>query len=239
MKLRSKHLAPIIVVMIFGGIALSAALDFWKTESEKIPIRYTSGEFAGEYNPADIRGSYSFGDIAASFDVAAVDLAKAFGMEGEPDPEAIKAKDLETVYGELPDGEIGTDSIRYFVALYTGRPYAPQEDTLLPSPAIQLLRDRVAEDVLAEARARSVSLAQVRPEAELPAEHTDDPDDTTVKGKTTFADLKRWGLSVEEIEGAIGTDVGKNGETVRDRVVSAGMQFSAAKEKLQEIIDSK
>ena len=84
MKLSSRTVAPIVIIIIAGGIALSASLNMWKTESEKIPIRYSSGEFAGEYNPADIRGSYSFADIEASFDVTAPELAKAFGLENAP-----------------------------------------------------------------------------------------------------------------------------------------------------------
>jgi hypothetical protein len=227
------------LIIIAGGIGLSAALDLWSTESTKVPVRYETGDFEGEYNPADIRGSYSFDDIAASFDVSVEDLAKAFAMEANENPGAIKAKDLETVYGELEEGEVGTDSIRYFVALYTGRPYEPEEGTLLPSPAVSVLRDMVSEDILSTVSARTVSLGSLKEASGQVEEHVEDPEDTTVKGKTTFGDLSSWGLTNEEIEAAIGMKAGKSGITVRDHVVSAGSEFAAAKAALQELVDSK
>ena len=78
-----------------------------------------------------------------------------------------------------------------------------------------------------------------RPVYEYPLHEDHDPSDTTVKGKTTFADLKSWGLSTEEIETAIGMEAGKSGVTVRDHVVSAGREFGSAKAALQELVDSK
>lgn len=237
MKLSAKIVAPIVIVVFAGGIGISAALNLWQTESTKEPIKYTTGEFEGEYNPADIRGSYTFADIANSFDVTAEALAAAFDLDGEPD--ALKAKDLEEAYGEVDGGEIGTDSIRYFVALYTGLPYIPEEDTMLPATSIQVLSGKVSEETLAEARARSISMSQFRTPDQLPEEHSEDSTEAIVKGKTTFADLKSWGLSEEEVESAIGMAVGKSGVTVRDHVTAAGKEFSAAKTALQELIDSK
>src|SRR5512143_2622329 len=78
MTLTSKSLAAILVVLMFGGIAFSSAMGWWVTESTKIPATFTNGEFAGQANPADIRGSYTFGDIANSFDITPQVLAQAF-----------------------------------------------------------------------------------------------------------------------------------------------------------------
>ncbi|MGB8983706.1 MAG: hypothetical protein WCC12_17690, partial [Anaerolineales bacterium] len=66
MTLTSKPLAFILFIIMFGGIAVSSALGWWQTESTKVPAAYTEGEFAGQANPADIRGSYTFGDISNS-----------------------------------------------------------------------------------------------------------------------------------------------------------------------------
>ena len=54
----------IIFVFIFGGIAITSVTGYWQTSSSKIPAKYQGGEFAGQYDPADIRGSYSFGEIS-------------------------------------------------------------------------------------------------------------------------------------------------------------------------------
>ena len=236
MKLTSKTIAPLVVAIIVGGIILSAALNLWETTSDKVPARYSSGAFAGEYNPGDIRGSYSFADVASAFDVTEEELARAFGLSANEEPGLIKAKDLEATYGDLADGEIGTDSIRYFVALFTGMPYEPEDGTLLPAPAVSLLKDRVSEETLAEVQQRTVSLSGLKPAD--PSEHVEGAEDAFVKGKTTFGELVDWGLSKEEIEAAIGMEMGKSGITVRDHVVAAGQEFSDAKTKLQALLDA-
>ncbi|MBT3273212.1 MAG: hypothetical protein HN368_08670 [Spirochaetales bacterium] len=239
MKLTSKIIAPIVLVLIIGGILVSMALDLWQTKSSKIPARYSSGRFEGAYNPGDIRGSYSFSDIAASFDVTETDLAKAFGMESASDHGAIMAKDLEAQYGEMDGGEIGTDSIRYFVALATGMPYTPEEGTLLPSPAIAFLGDKVSAEKLEELRNITVSLSGIRQTPANPEEHDESSEAGIMKGKTTFGDLTDWGLSKEEIEQAIGMEMGKSGVTVRDHLTDAGKTFGDGKNQLQSLLDSK
>jgi hypothetical protein len=230
-----------VVVILGGGIALSAAFGLWQTTSNKIPARYASGVHAGEFNPADIRGSYSFGDIERAFGVPAADLARAFAMGLVADPAALRAKDLESRYGAVEGGEIGTDSIRYFVALYTGLPYSPAPETLLPEPAIGVLRARLPEERL-EAVAAALGERTVSPSAarsgEAGAEHGES-DDTAVKGRTTFGELLSLGLTKEEIEQAIGMQMGSRGVTVREHVTEAGAEFRNAREALQALVDAK
>jgi len=50
MKLKSCIVAVIVVAVIFGGIAGSAALNLWRTTSNKQPAKIASGEFAGQNN---------------------------------------------------------------------------------------------------------------------------------------------------------------------------------------------
>ena len=121
MTLTSKFLAAIVLVMLFGGIAFSSVMGWWVTESTKEPVTFTEGEFAGQANPADIRGSYTFGDIGKSFNVTPGTLAQGFGITDE-DPAAFAVKELEAIY--LESGyDIGTASVRLFVAYYTGLPF--------------------------------------------------------------------------------------------------------------------
>ena len=83
MTITSKPLAIIVLVVLFGGIAFSSVMGWWITESTKQPVTFTEGEFAGQANPADIRGSYTFGDIAKSFDVTPEVLAQALASQKE------------------------------------------------------------------------------------------------------------------------------------------------------------
>ena len=138
MILTSKPLAMIVLAVIFGGILFSSAMGWWATESTKVPVTFTEGEFAGLSNPADIRGSYTFGDISKSFDVTPDVLAQAFGIT-EGDPAAFAVKELEAIYTES-GYEIGTNSVRLFVAFYTGLPFdTTDQEIYLPQSAADIL----------------------------------------------------------------------------------------------------
>ncbi|MBL7006203.1 MAG: 4Fe-4S binding protein, partial [Spirochaetia bacterium] len=145
MKIKSTAAAIITIVLILGGVFITKLTGNWITESTKVPRLITAGEFAGFSDPADIRGSYSFQDISDNFSLSAEDLAQAFALDTSvKNAGEYLAKDLEGIYGELldGDGEVGTDSLRWFVALYLGYPYTPEETTLLPSPALAFLREK-------------------------------------------------------------------------------------------------
>jgi hypothetical protein len=245
MTLRSKHVVPIVLAVFILGIGGTMIFNLWQTTSSKVPATYSSGEFAGEYNPADIRGSYSFGDIEEAFAVPVTALAEAFAVDDTENPAAFLCKSLEELYGAMENGEVGTDSVRWFVALYTGLPYTPEEDTLLPSASISVLRERLNETELETVRAKTVDLSAVSQEygagPESPApEQTDTHTETEageVKGNTTFGELLSWGVSKEAIEQALGLPIGKAGVTVRDYCIENGIEFSTVKDALQRAAD--
>jgi len=140
MNLTSKPLAAIIFVVLFGGIAFTTAMGWWETESTKEVATFTEGEFAGQANPADIRGSYTFGDVEKNFGIAPAILAQAFKIETD-DPAAFAVKSLEEIYAES-EFEIGTASVRLFVAFYNGLPIDLSTDMYLTEEAAGLLKER-------------------------------------------------------------------------------------------------
>jgi hypothetical protein len=250
MTLRSKHIVAIVVVVFVAGIGTTMVLNLWQTTSSKVPATYTSGEFAGEFNPADIRGSYSFGDIEEAFAVPVSALAEAFAVADTENPSAFLCKSLEDLYGELENGEVGTDSVRWFVALYTGLPYTPEEDTLMPAASIAVLEGRADAGQLDALRTKSVELTaatrdaapsdagvEAITETDSAPESSDTHTETEageVKGKTTFGELASWGVSDETIESILGLPPGKAGVTVRDYCVDNDIEFSTVKDALQE-----
>ena len=252
MTLRSKHIVPIVLAVFVLGIGGTIIFNLWQTTSSKIPAAYTSGEFAGQYDPGDIRGSYSFGDIEKAFDVPVETLAAAFGIVDSENPAAFRCKELEDMYAGVENGEIGTDSVRWFVALYTGLPYTPEGDTLLPSPAARVLKERIDVAELEGVKAKTVSLAgsaeneaakttedaakTVTSESGAAEVHSEG-DTGQVRGKTTFGELLAWGLSKEEIERILGLPVGKAGVAVRDYCSQNGIEFSTVKGALQTAAD--
>ena len=245
MTLRSKHIVPIVLVVFVVGIGGTMLLNLWQTTSSKVPATYTSGEFAGEYNPADIRGSYSFGDIEEVFAVPVAALAEAFAVTDAENPAAFLCKSLEDMYGATEDGEVGTDSVRWFVALYTGLPYTPEEDTLLPSTSIAVLRERVSETELEIVRSKTVTLSALRDSTtediqDTAAKEADTHTETEageVKGNTTFGELQSWGVGKETIEQILGMPIGGAGITVRDYCIEKGIEFSTVKGALQAAAD--
>ena len=141
MKLTSKPLAAAIFVILFGGIIFTTWMGWWQTETTREPAKYNEGELAGQYNPADIRGSYTFGDVSNLFEIPMSDLQTAFHLPPGSDPAAVALKDLESIYSELPV-EIGTASVRMFTAYYKGLPYEPSEETYLFAEAIDILKQQ-------------------------------------------------------------------------------------------------
>ncbi len=263
MTLRSRHLAPLIIGVFAAGIGGTMALNLWQTTASKVPATYSSGEFAGQYDPADIRGSYTLGDISSSFAVPVEVLVQAFEVREPADPALFQVKGLEELYAGLAGGEIGTDSVRWFVALYTDRPYTPADDTLLPAGALPLLAGRLstAELQALQDRAAGERTAAAPPAPQVEAapddgaaepaagapgaesaaaapagdEHT--PEDRTVRGKTTFAELWGWGVSREAVEEVLG-GAGKPAATLKDYTAEREIELSTVKDSLQALVDS-
>ncbi|MFC1917657.1 hypothetical protein ACFLXH_03290 [Chloroflexota bacterium] len=247
MKIQNRLLGLTVLIVIFGGIGLSMAFNLWHTESTKVPITFQEGEFTGEYNPADIRGSYSLGETSDLFKIPLPDFVTAFGLEAIDNPADFKMKDLETLYASLDEVEIGTDSVRVFVALYAGLPYTLAESTYLPQPAVDILKTKVAD--LSEAQIafldnNSVSISDfgmTSPPEETEPSSSEDHEVSTeriIKGKTTFGELLEWGLSEEDIEAIIGEKIPAEDITARDFIVEKELEFESIKETLQSKIDS-
>ena len=231
MTIRSKLLSLILVVGLLGGIGLTMAFNLWRTESSKVAAVFQSGDFAGEKNPADIRGSYSFDDIEKNFAITVSILSRAFGVADRINPGAFQTKELEELYGPLADGgEVGTDAVRLFVARYVGVPYIPLESTRLPSPAISELTEKLAPADLDALKRISA------PQTE--ADHSP-TEQLLVKGKTTFSELLDWGLTQKEIEDILGIPMGPQSIAVRDFLAQQDIEFSDYKARLQALVDSK
>lgn len=250
MKLNSKALAAIIFIILFGGISFTTAMNWWQTESTKEPARFSGGKAAGEYNPADIRGSYTFGDIEDSFGVPAAELAAAFAVETN-DPASVALKDLGNLYAASAAAgfEVGTASVRYFVALYTGLPFEITEETYLPQPAVEILikRGGLTPEQQSYLQLHTVELAAAPFVPALPGEPTATPSasedhetsqsDRLIKGKTTFQEVLDWGVPKEVIEGILGTEMPNPLTKVKDFCADQGLLFESAKTALQAEVD--
>lgn len=241
MRINSRQMAMLVVGLLFGGIAFSSASGWWQTESTKQPAAFTDGEFAGRPNPADIRGSYTFGDVAESFDVSAEVLARAFDLD-TADPTTFTVKDLEAIYGDT-GYEVGTASVRLFVAWYAGLPfdYSGQEIFLPRQAAGILLKEgNLTSEQVAYLQEFSVP-GSPRTEAtpDLQAAPPPSPVETehVVKGKTTFGELITWGLSQDVMEAILKAPMPDPAMTAKDYAVASGLDFETLKAALQAEVD--
>ncbi len=140
MKIKPQAAIIIVIAIFVVGIVAANLGGIWKTQSTKVPVKYRDEKLAEVYNPADIRGSYSFSEISSLFKIPLKDLADAFGLS-EGEAANFKCKDLETKYAGS-QYEIGTGSVKMFTAYYLGLPYTPSEETYLPGAALQVLKEK-------------------------------------------------------------------------------------------------
>ena len=143
MKLKPQTAVIASILFVAAGILGSMALGWWQTESSKVPQRLETAAAAGEeaaYDPADIRGSYTLTEISDLFEIPLEELAAAFAIE-QGSAAAFKVKELETIYTD-PEKEVGTSSMRLFVAWYKALPFELKEDSFLPAPAAEILRGK-------------------------------------------------------------------------------------------------
>lgn len=244
MKITAKTAAVILPLFLLIGIVATMSVGYWQTETTKEPVRFTSGEFEGMANPADIRGSYSFGDVEKAFGIPAEITARAFGMSDAEYPDGIEASLFEELFGFVGEWEIGTDSLRLFVSRYKGLPYDPEETTGLPRSAFDVLmaEDKLNPEEGEELSRRLVSLEGIEIDWEAVTaseeDHGETPPDTAILGKTTFGDLYSWGLTEGQVSEALGgAEPGPRAMPVRDYCEEIDLDFSALKEALQPLLD--
>ena len=249
MKLKPSVLGLIVVVMMFGGIWLTDLMGRWNTGTSKEPSLITSGDAAGKPNPADIRGSYTFGDINKGYGVPVDDLQKAFRLPAGTDAVAFQVKGLESLYtAEFTSGkEIGADSVRYFVALYAGLPLNVTTDIWMPIDAVSLLKQRgsLKAEQIKYLEAHSVGDATaansvpVNSNIPTPSAAKTEPAtaDKIVTGSTTFQQLLDWGVSQATIESIIGGSLPERSSAVKAYITQKGLEFMTYKQSLQKEVD--
>jgi len=254
MRVKANVLGVLVLVAIFGGIMATSVFNVWNTSSTKVPVRYQSGEFQGEYDPSDIRGSYTFGDIYNAYDVPVDILGKAFGVENNQGLADFQVKNLEAMYTVLKEQgkEVGTGSVRLFVGLYKGLPIELSEENFLPKPAVDILIEKghLSEEQLVFIKTHVADITNIpqkqissdsdkavdKPTSEkVVDEHSEE--ERVVKGKTTFYEVLSWGVSEEQLEEIIGGKIPTPGMTVSDYCGSNGIPFSEVKDTLNSLIE--
>jgi len=241
MKVNQLFLSIAIVIIMFGTISVTSALGLWQTTSTKIPATYLSGEASGQYNPTDIRGSYTFGEISELFGIPLKDLGNAFAIENENSFQTFEVKNLEAIYeyANTASKSVGTDSVRTFVALYKGLPMDLDDSIYLPNTAELIL---VNAGRMTKEQTAFVSSHLVEPEkvsSDNPPLSTSSESSSFIKGKTTFKEILAIGVKKEEIEAAIKTSIPNTSVVIKDFCLENNLEFTLVKTEIQNLIDKK
>jgi hypothetical protein len=233
----------IMLMIIFSGIFFSDQLGWWATESEKVPKVTASGD----YDPGDIRGSYTFLDIENAFDVSVLDLALAFGVEGD-DLSAFQVKNLEEIYADIGQVlgdesiEIGTASVRYFVSLYTGIESDLVEKTWLSKQAYEILleQDKIGNDSEVIKWVVQIDTKRVEPSVIVDTSVTDEVhEEPIIKGTTTVQEVLNTGLTLEDLESVLGFKISSRAAVIKELCSENGMSFSEVKSALTLLLESR
>lgn len=239
MKVTSKPMALIIFIAIFGGIGLTSAVNLWQDGSSRTPRTLTQGETAGQYDPADIRGSSTFGEVSSYFNIPLEVLKAAFHVSAEKDITGTPLKDMADFAPDMSPHSVGM-----FAAFYNGLPFDPGEEAYLSSDAAAILiqHGKLTPEQRAYLDAHTlkdigVRDGQITPTIlavqTIPAETKGSNAPKTITGTTTFQDLLDWGMSKETIEKIIGAALPDVKKAVRDYISDQGLEFRSYKDSLQ------
>lgn len=219
-----------VFVVMFGGIYLTIGTGHWATTREAEPIKLETGE----YDPADIRGSYTFAELEEFFAVPANLLFEAFMIPEELRKPTFQIKNMEGLFAPvIIDGteiEVGTDLIRVFTSLYTGIPYESSETTHLPSSAVAMLNQEKKLDAEQTAYWQT-HVFELFPAGETPAEpveeeHALTPAEEAAPAESPQAEETAPPSSEEKAE----TSIEIKGSTTIGGLLDAGMTQERFKE---------
>jgi hypothetical protein len=157
-----------------------------------------------------------------------------FVITSEPDWQNLKARELKAIYTNLPSGvKLETESVRAFIALYTGKSYNYSASAYLPEPAVDILKQKAELTPEEIAFLDSHTYLSGSPAST----GTTTVNKHTVTGETTFNTLLGWGIPAAEIEKAIGGEMPETGTTIRNYASREGKDFLALISALQELVN--
>lgn len=250
-KINEWMIGVIVLVVIFGGIGMTKRLGIWTTESDKVPNKITSGINEGNYDPFDIRGSYTFEEVSTLYGIDITYLAEAFDLGSPEEALSMKTKDLEALY-EFSEEEVGNSSVQVFVALMKEMDIEGAE-AYLPDSAVKVLLnygpklDDIALEYIETHTIDNLHLSKVissEEYAEVKQDTTDVGEKTSdsgenefqVNGTSTFSQVLALGISEAEIMQVIEGEMPPTNQKVRDYCTEHGLSFSVVKQALNDLL---
>lgn len=246
----STVVAITIILVLVLGITVAKWSGVYRTESSKIPRLIAEGEFKGQYDPSDIRGSYTFQNVSDAFGIPVNILAKAFGVNTSNSAD-FQLKALEEVYTN-----VGTSSMREFTAMYIGIPYQNESDGL-PITAIQVLLDdgcideeqyqyliekyhslnNENDDPVVAPVDESVNGPVEAVEESSKDNHSSEEQHSLINGNSIIQDALDMGITKEQLEEVLGTALHDTSLLIKDVAKGNGLRFSEIKDILNAMLE--
>ncbi len=243
--MKRKWAAVLVLLLTFGGIYLADMLGYWQTTSNQDLLLVGEGDEVGLADPEAIRGSTTFLDIEQSFLIPSATLATAFNLPSE-NPGSLKAMDVSEFYEVLGEEvELGTGSVKLFVALYTDVPHGELEN--LPSTAVDVLKEngRWSESLEEEISAYIIEvnpISSVEDESDeglVVSEENESsvlPSALEIAGQTTVKDVVDAGVPLETVEDILGIKVDQVNLSIKTIAEQNDLSFGTVKEALQAVL---
>lgn len=253
MNLKNLSVALLVIIVILGGYGILKVTGIWDSASSnqpnKIEIKDSdTGESVEVYDIESLKGSSSFKDISQWFDIPLNILQEAF-VVSDANIANFQNKDLESIFAYLEEEgkEIGNGSVKLFVALYKGIPYEISDDevTYLPDKAVNILKEieTVSAENLIYIEKNMISTANIDIDIQedIPVEETEENSDAVVfeiKGKTTFQEVIGWGISKEDIEKAIGSDIATTTQIIKEFCEEKTLDYETVKTQILDLLSN-
>lgn len=237
-SISSIWISVIVLLLMFGGIAATAVFGLWQTEAVKAPGKSISTTGETVLDPLDIRGSYTFQEIADLYGISESDLRTAFSIGENADLSVVKSKDIEAMYANLPEGvEIGNEAMQLFVAYYTQAAF-DGAGAYLPKTAVAVL---IAHNgsLTAEQAAYLEDRTYDGPVPGTPVASDTDvtkEEEPAINGNTTFYEALNLGITQAQIEEVLGAKMPAPNTVIKNFCQDNGLSFSEVKSALADLL---
>jgi hypothetical protein len=239
MKVTTKSLGLIMVLIFIIGISSTIAAGTWSTENVRTPQKYTEEALSEQYNPDEIKGSYTFAEISTYFEIEESVLREAFRLEESINLSNFATKDLELLYGEN-ETELGNGSVKMFVALYLNLPFELGDDYLLEEAVSVILSNN---NNLTESQIDYLNSHTLYYEDLVVSDTVSETSSQLLEGdafeitaSTTFQQILDAGVTKAQIEEIIGGELPSLNTSIRDYCLEHDLEYSLVKESLLEFV---
>lgn len=194
-----------IILIIFLSFTLfiggSMYTGYWQTERAATPKVIETGAFQGQYDPYDIRGSYTIDEILTLYQIPKQDFYAGLGLPASL-PTSTQLKALESTVES--EEHFGVSNVRDFVAFYVGIiseiPDSDAHETTNTTDNSNETTTNAKETNIYVQGSQGGGFGSGLGNPDDPTINHNNRSATTPTGGTTLAQVYEWGITREMME---------------------------------------